>query len=72
LLLAVRAVLTRAIESRGSSIRDYVGGSGQPGGYQDRFLVYGRAGEPCPACDRPIASTRVGGRSTHYCRRCQK
>ncbi|MBO0699707.1 MAG: bifunctional DNA-formamidopyrimidine glycosylase/DNA-(apurinic or apyrimidinic site) lyase [Zavarzinella sp.] len=72
LLHAVRAVLDRAIEARGSSIRDYVGGSGQPGGYQDRFAVYGRAGEPCPRCGRPIRSVRMGGRSTHYCPRCQK
>jgi formamidopyrimidine-DNA glycosylase len=72
LLLAVREVLTRAIESRGSSIRDYVGGSGQSGGYQDRFLVYGRAGEPCPACGRAIRRVRIAGRSTHYCPKCQK
>jgi formamidopyrimidine-DNA glycosylase len=72
LLQEVRAVLDRAIESRGSSIRDYVGGSGGRGGYQDRFTVYGRAGEPCPRCGRPIRSVRLGGRSTHFCARCQK
>jgi formamidopyrimidine-DNA glycosylase len=72
LLLAVRRVLDRAIESRGSSIRDYVGGSGRRGEYQDRFLVYGRAGKPCPQCGRPIRRVRMGGRSTHYCPRCQK
>jgi formamidopyrimidine-DNA glycosylase len=72
LLLSVREVLDRAIEARGSSIRDYVGGSGQCGAYQDRFLVYGRANEPCPRCDRPIRSIRLAGRSTHFCARCQK
>jgi formamidopyrimidine-DNA glycosylase len=72
LLLAVRDVLTHAIESRGSSIRDYVGGSGQRGGYQDRFAAYGRTGEPCPRCSRPIECVRLGGRSTHFCTRCQK
>ncbi|HKB04383.1 MAG TPA: zinc finger domain-containing protein, partial [Gemmataceae bacterium] len=72
LLHAVQKVLRRAIAAGGSSIRDYVGGSGQPGGYQDRFLVYGRTGEPCPRCGRPIRSERLGGRSTHYCPRCQK
>jgi formamidopyrimidine-DNA glycosylase len=72
LLLAVRAVLTRAIESRGSSIRDYVGGSGQRGEYQDRFAVYGRTGEPCLTCGRKIISVRLAGRSTHFCKRCQK
>jgi formamidopyrimidine-DNA glycosylase len=68
---AVVKVLTRAVEKRGSSIRDYVGGSGQRGGYQDEFLVYGRTGEPCPRCGGPIEQTRLAGRSTHYCPRCQ-
>jgi formamidopyrimidine-DNA glycosylase len=72
LLQAIRAVLDRAIESRGSSIRDYVGGSGQPGDFQDRFAVYGRTGEPCPRCGRAVESVRLGGRSTHFCARCQK
>jgi formamidopyrimidine-DNA glycosylase len=72
LLHAIRRVLDRAIEAGGSSIRDYVGGSGQPGGYQDQFLVYGRQGERCPRCRETIQSVRLGGRSTHYCPRCQK
>jgi formamidopyrimidine-DNA glycosylase len=71
LLLAVRRVLDRAIHARGSSIRDYVGGSGERGGYQDLFRVYGRKGEPCPRCGTPIQSVRLGGRSTHFCPRCQ-
>ncbi len=67
----VADVLSRAIARRGSSIRDYVGGSGEPGEYQKEFLVYGRTGEPCPRCGAPIARTRLAGRSTHYCPRCQ-
>ena len=69
---AIVAVLNRAIELRGSSIRDYVGGSGLKGGFQERFSVYGRAGDPCPTCGRPIACVRLAGRSTHYCPKCQK
>jgi formamidopyrimidine-DNA glycosylase len=68
---AVAEVLTRAIERRGSSLRDYVGGNGEPGGYQKEFLVYGRTGAPCPRCHAPIARTRLAGRLTHYCPRCQ-
>ncbi len=69
---AVAKVLTRAIEQRGSSIRNYVGGSGLKGQYQDEFLVYGRAGEPCRRCGTPIERIRLAGRSTHYCPRCQQ
>lgn len=64
-------VLRRAIDKRGSSIRDYVGGSGERGSYQDEFRVYGRAGKPCPRCGAPIACIRLAGRSTHYCPKCQ-
>jgi formamidopyrimidine-DNA glycosylase len=68
---AVVAVLNRAVERRGSSIRDYVGGTGEGGAYQDEFRVYGRTGEPCPRCRTPIERVRLAGRSTHFCPRCQ-
>lgn len=71
LRIAIEEVMTRAIESRGSTIRDYVGGSGLRGGFQNEFAVYGRAGEPCPACEAPIALARYAGRSSHYCGSCQ-
>lgn len=69
---AVEAVLTKAIESRGSTIRDYVGGSGLRGGFQNEFAVYGRTGEPCPTCGRAIACARHAGRASHFCPACQK
>jgi formamidopyrimidine-DNA glycosylase len=69
---ALITVLTRAIERRGSSIRNYVGGSGLKGRYQNEFRVYGRAGAPCPRCRSPIERIRLAGRSTHYCPRCQR
>jgi formamidopyrimidine-DNA glycosylase len=68
---AIVKVLTRAIDRRGSSIRDYVGGSGGRGSYQHEFRVYGRTGEPCRRCGTPIARARLAGRSTHYCPNCQ-
>jgi formamidopyrimidine-DNA glycosylase len=72
LAAAVHTVLLRAIDRRGSSIRDYVGGSGLRGRYQEEFSVYGRTGQPCVRCRTPIAVIRLAGRSTHYCPRCQK
>ncbi len=68
---AVAAVIADAIAHRGSTIRDYVGGAGCQGGYQDKFRVYGRTGEPCPRCSAPIEVVRVAGRSSHYCPSCQ-
>ncbi len=68
---AIVQVLNYAIERRGSSIRNYVGGSGLKGHYQDEFRVYGRTGEPCRRCRTPVERIRLAGRSTHYCPRCQ-
>lgn len=68
---AMEAVLMRAIASRGSSIRDYVGGSGLRGGFQNELSVYGRTDEPCPACDAAVQCRRLAGRASHYCPRCQ-
>ncbi len=69
---AIVAVLTRAIERRGSSIRDYIGGSGLKGQMQDEFRVYGRTGEPCLRCETPITKITLAGRSTHFCPKCQR
>ncbi|MBP3958553.1 bifunctional DNA-formamidopyrimidine glycosylase/DNA-(apurinic or apyrimidinic site) lyase [Gemmata sp. G18] len=68
---AIEAVLSRAIESRGSTIRDYVGGSGLRGGFQNEFAVYGRTDGPCPVCGTAIACARFAGRASHYCPQCQ-
>ena len=66
---AVVTVLNRAIERRGSSIRDYVGGDGQKGAMQNgvpRLRPHRRA---VPACGAPIERVRLAGRSTHFCPR---
>jgi formamidopyrimidine-DNA glycosylase len=68
---AIIAVLHEAITKRGSSIRDFVGGTGREGEYQREFRVYGQTGEPCPRCRSPIVCIRLAGRSTHFCRQCQ-
>jgi formamidopyrimidine-DNA glycosylase len=69
---AIVTVLTRAIEKRGSSIRNYVGASGRKGNYQNEFRVYGRTGQSCPRCRASIERMRLAGRSTHYCPCCQQ
>lgn len=71
LLRTIRDVLERAIEAGGSSIKTYVNGYGRHGGFQMELNVYGRAGEPCRHCGTPIEKSRVAGRGTHVCRKCQ-
>jgi formamidopyrimidine-DNA glycosylase len=68
---AVRAALRRGVELSGSTLRDYVTPDGEGGGMQHEFHVYGRLGEPCDRCGRPIERIVVGGRGTWFCPRCQ-
>src|SRR5262249_38754872 len=70
--MAIVTVLNRATRKRGPTIRNYVGGSGLRGGYQEEFRVYGRTGQPCLRCGTPIERLRLAGRSTHYCPSCQR
>ena len=58
---AVRVVLRRGIELQGSTLRDYATPDGDQGGMQNEFHVYGRLGEPCDRCGRPIDRIVVGG-----------
>jgi formamidopyrimidine-DNA glycosylase len=69
---AIATVLRRAINRRGSTIRNYVGGSGLEGKYQNEFRAYGRVGEPCRRCGTAIESMRLAGRSTYFCPHCQQ
>ena len=68
---AIRAALRAGIERQGSTLRDYAAPDGASGSMQDEFRVYGRDGEPCPRCRATITKTRVGGRGTWFCPRCQ-
>lgn len=68
----IKATLGEAIAAGGSSLRDYVGSDGMAGHFQDRFLVYGRAGEPCTRCRTMIRELRQAQRATCYCPNCQK
>ena len=72
LLAALRRVLLRAIDARGSSVDDYVDAEGLQGDFQKRLNVYGRAGEPCRRCRTPIKRIVLGQRGTFYCPACQR
>lgn len=71
LLDALREVLLAGIRNRGSSVDDYVDLYGEKGRQQEELLVYGRGGQPCVKCGRPLAMLRLGGRATVFCRRDQ-
>lgn len=69
---AIIVTMAKAIELGGSTIRSYKNSVGQAGTYQERLVVYGRAGQACPRCLHPIEKIRVAQRGTHYCPHCQQ
>lgn len=71
LVKAIRKVLKAAIDSGGSSLKDFWHIDGGGGYFQHHFNVYGRAGKPCNRCGISIESQIVAGRNTFYCPQCQ-
>lgn len=70
---AIQYTLTNALVSGGSTLRDYVNASGQPGAYFEMHAaVYDHAGRPCPVCATPIRRLIQGQRATFYCPKCQR
>lgn len=69
---AIREVLEHSIAARGSSVINYVDAFGVRGANQEQLLVYGRRGQPCLICGTPLQGTRLAGRGTVYCRKCQR
>lgn len=66
-------VLRAAVAARGTSFRDYRDAFGARGGFAARLQAYGRSGEPCFRCGEPLQSSHaIDGRSTVWCRRCQR
>lgn len=68
---AIKQVLSKAIKAGGTTLRDFYGGNGEAGYFQQQLEVYGRQDEPCRQCDTPISAIVQGQRSSYYCKRCQ-
>lgn len=66
------AVLAKAIKQGGTTLKDFVGGDGKPGYFQQQLHVYGRGGLPCTVCQKPLKEIQLGKRTTVYCTACQK
>ncbi len=67
-----RGILAEAIARGGTTLRDFRNEQGRPGYFAQRLQVYGRGGEPCPRCARPITRGEIAQRSSFYCPHCQR
>jgi formamidopyrimidine-DNA glycosylase len=74
LIDSIKAVLNAAIQAGGSSLRDHRQTSGELGYFQHNFRVYDREGQKCPTpgCGGIVRRFTQNGRSTFWCRVCQK
>ena len=71
LAAAIKEVLANAIKAGGTTLRDFYGGDGEAGYFQQQLEAYGRDGEPCRRCNTTISSIVQGQRSTYFCKQCQ-
>ncbi len=71
LAAAVREVLAAAITQGGTTLRDFVGGTGEPGYFKQRLNVYGRDGQPCRRCGAELRLITLGQRASVFCGHCQ-
>ena len=71
LVLNIRSLLNKAIKKGGTTLRDFVGGDNKPGYFKQQLKVYGRAGEPCVKCKKPLVNLKIGQRSSVFCKECQ-
>jgi formamidopyrimidine-DNA glycosylase len=70
---AVVDVLTRAVNSSGTTVRDYRTGTGERGRFQFELKVYGRGGERCVRCGKKLVTTHtIDLRATTFCPGCQR
>lgn len=67
-----RIVLGKAIKLGGTTIKSFTSSEGVHGLFQNKLLVHGKGGEKCPVCGNVLLKTKINGRGTHYCCKCQK
>lgn len=72
LLANLRIVLEKSISAGGTTLRDFFGANGQPGYFSIDLAVYGKEGKPCQSCGTIISRIVQTGRSTFFCKTCQK
>ncbi len=71
LVQAIPTVLHKGLEAGGTTLRDFVSGTGQTGYNQEGLQAYGRYGQACLVCGEELRKGVFAGRTTTWCARCQ-
>jgi formamidopyrimidine-DNA glycosylase len=69
---AIKKILVRAIKQGGTTLKDFVGGDGKPGYFQQTLHIYGKTGQACPKCGGNLKNIKLAARNSVYCVTCQK
>ena len=72
LAFSIKEVLMQAIESGGTTLKDFVGGDNKPGFFKQNLFVYGRSGKRCKKCLTLLKNLKITQRSSFYCPKCQR
>ncbi len=72
LVSAIQSVLSQALQHGGTTLRDFTREDGRPGYFRHELKVYGRTGQPCIHCRRPLRAIKIGQRTSTYCSHCQR
>ncbi len=72
IIVASSSIIKKAIEEGGSTIKSYTSSLGVIGNYQNYLRVHGKENEKCVNCDEKIIKEKLDGRSSYYCKNCQK
>lgn len=67
----IKQVLKEALNSGGSTLKDYKKIDGTTGYFQHNFSVYGKVGNKCIKCNTIIEKATQNGRSSFFCAVCQ-
>ena len=72
LRIAIIEVLQKSIGAGGTTFSDFRDLEGDNGNFGLQTNVYRRTGKQCRKCNNIIERQKISGRSTHWCRKCQK
>lgn len=72
LVVSIKEILEESIKQGGTTLKDFVGGDGKPGYFQQTLHIYGKTGNECPKCQTALKSLKLASRNSVYCPKCQR
>ncbi len=72
LKVSIVEILKKSIGAGGTTFSDFRDLEGENGNFGLQTNVYRRTGKQCRQCKNLIEKQKISGRSTHWCRKCQK